>query len=65
VSRFVGVEAKLIGATDTAGTQRRPRNKPETTADGGGAPLVRVVRGGCWSSASARVREEGERVGCA
>jgi hypothetical protein len=34
------VEAKLTGATDTTGTQRRPRNKHETTADGGGASLV-------------------------
>jgi hypothetical protein len=25
---------------------------------------VRTVRGECWSSASARVREEGEGVGC-
>jgi hypothetical protein len=41
-SWVAGVGAKLIGATDTAVTRRRSRNKSETTTDGGGAPLVRV-----------------------
>jgi hypothetical protein len=52
VSQVTGVEAELIGAIDMAGTRWWPRNRPETTADGGGAPRVRE-RGG----ASAEVRE--------
>jgi hypothetical protein len=39
-SQVVGVEAKLTGATDTAGTRWRLRNKSETTVDGDETPLV-------------------------
>lgn len=41
-SQVVGVEAKLTGVTDTAGTRWRLRNKSETMVDGGETPLVRA-----------------------
>jgi hypothetical protein len=63
VSRVAGVETELTGAMDTAGTRQWSWNRPETTADGGGAPWVRA-RCECWGAASAQVRGEGERVGC-
>jgi hypothetical protein len=42
VSRVVGVEAELTGATNTAGTRQRPWKRPETTTYDGGAPRVRA-----------------------
>jgi hypothetical protein len=55
VFRVAGIEAELTGATDTAGTRRRPWNRPETTVDGGGAPRVRAR---CEAGAGVlRVRE--------
>jgi hypothetical protein len=58
-SRVAGVEEELTGATDMVGTRRRPRNKPENgwRLSSSGA---RMVRGRCWGSASARMREERE-----
>jgi hypothetical protein len=50
VSQVDGVEAELIGATDIAGSRWWPRNRSETTADGGEAPWVRA-----WCEASAGV----------
>jgi hypothetical protein len=50
VSRVAGVEAELTGATNIVGTRRRARNRPKTTADGGGAPRVRA-----WTRAGAGV----------
>jgi hypothetical protein len=50
VSRVAGVEAELTGATNMAGTRRRPQNGPETTADGSGAPQVHA-----WCEAGAGV----------